>query len=665
MAVEKVLQILASLVAFIGVAPAFLYLGPFAQVASLAALILGFAADRRKRQLLRPLPATLLSFGFFFFYLLQMSRNNIVEPLINMLVLLLAVRLVTAKSGRNLLQIFVLSTFILAASSLLSLSAGYLVSLILLISLVTFGLLLTSFYATDQTLSLDRQQWRSLFRTGSILPLGSLLLMLFFFTLLPRTEHPLWNFLNPGAKSTAGFSEEVSPGSLANLGSSGTPAFRAEMSEIDPQALYWRGLVLNQTDGRRWTRDKSAPADAAPEQAQKISQVIYSRPRTDRYLPALDLPLEISGIRNSVSPDGVYEAGHRQERTYRYQAESSPVNNYQLKDRSARRYYLLVPDQSSQRLNAIASDIARQPGSAAKIRATTNFFIGQQLSYAARDLQLSETPIETFLFDSKRGYCEYFASSFALLLRMAGVPARLVGGYLGGRYNELGGYYLVDEDMAHVWVEALDEENRWLRIDPSRLAVNASSAVTGLARQPFNWTQATADFLETAWSRLIITYDLQTQMSLLFATGKSLRQFKPELPGGYLWWLLGLGLFVPSALWLKKKGKRQGAQQKLLQRYLRALYKATGQTEIPQHLGLFSIADLSQEPLCADFARVYGAALYGDRPLNPVENAQLEQILRQIPRRQISLSQFPGPPDSQRPDPATGEPMIDKYSRIP
>ncbi|WP_020675484.1 transglutaminaseTgpA domain-containing protein [Geopsychrobacter electrodiphilus] len=635
MAVEKVLQILASLVAIIGLAPAFLYLTPLAQIAGLAALIAGFIADRRKLQVLRPLPATLLSFGCFFFYLLQMSRTNIVEPLINMLVLLLAVRLVTDKSGRNLLQIFVLSTFILAASSLLSLSAGYLISLILLISLVTFGLLLTSFYATDPTLQLNPQQWRSLLRTGSMLPLGSLLLMLFFFTLLPRTEHPLWNFLNPAATSNAGFSEEVSPGSLANLGSSGAAAFRVEMAAIDPQELYWRGLVLNQTDGRRWTRDKRAPADINTEKALKTSQLIFSQPRNDRYLPGLDLPIEISEIRNSVSADGVFEARYRQGKSFRYRVVSSRSGVQEIKDIAREDFYLQIPEHSGQRLTMIAAEIAKQPDRASKIRAATDFFRQQKLSYAARNLQLSETPVETFLFDSKRGYCEYFASSYALLLRISGVPTRLVGGYLGGRYNELGGYYLVDEDMAHVWVEALDDQNHWQRLDPSRLAINAGVAVNGLARLPFNWSQTVTDFLDTAWSRFVITYDLQAQMTLLFATGKRLHQFKPELPGGYLWWLLPLCFFIPLGLSFRKLGKHPSQEQKIMKRYLRALRKATGETEIPDHLGLFAIAELSQEPLCADFARIYGAALYRGAELDPNELMQLNRIIQQIPAHQF------------------------------
>ncbi len=631
MAVKRILQLFATLVTLVSVAPAFFYLDLPVQVSIFCLLISGFIIDRRNGRLLPPLPATLLSFVFFFFYLAQMSRNNIVEPLVNMLVLLLAVRLITEKSGRNLLQIFVLSTFILAASSLLSLSSGYIVSLILLVGLVTFGLLLTSFYATDPSMYLNRKQWQSLLRTGAIMPIGSLLLMLFFFVILPRTQYPLWNFLNPGSKSTSGFSEEVKPGSLANLGSSGEPAFRAQMSEIDPLELYWRGLVLNQTDGRNWSRSKFPPADQMIIMgAVDQKQVIFSESRTDRYLPGLDLPLEIDEITNQRFADGVFEAKHRLSKQSRFTVSSSRNSYLQLKKPQDRKYYLQTPLEVSSQMAAVVSQVALQESSQAKVQAVQEFFRRQQLSYSAQNLQITDHPVETFLFETKRGYCEYFASSFALLLRLTGVPARLVGGYLGGRYNQLGGYYLVDEDMAHVWVEALDDQNRWQRVDPSRLAINAGDAVTGLARSSFVWSQAAADYIENAWNRLVITYDLKKQMSLVLSTGTSLRKLQPSLPGNALWWVIGTILIIATVILTKRNQNSLNSQQRLLKKYQHRVCKSAGLKKLPQHLGLYKLAELSQEPLCQEFAQVFGKAVYRDEPLNNQQIAQLNKIIRQL-----------------------------------
>lgn len=638
MAVERVLHLLAALVALIGVSPAFFYLDPAVQVAFSLTLVGGLAADRRRFVLLPGLPATLLSLLSAAFYLPQMNLTSIVEPLVNLLVILLAVRLVTAKNGRNLLQIFVLSTFVLASSSLLTLSAGYLLALILLIALVAFGLLLTSFYATDPGLRLDRHQWFSLVRTGAILPLGALLLMIIFFVILPRTQHPLWHFLNPGSRPTAGFSEEVRPGSLANLETSGAPSFRVEMPKIDPQELYWRGLVLNQTDGRTWSRDKNPPADQpVRETIRPLSQIIMLEPRVNRYLPGLDLPSETGGISSQRSSDAVNEARRSLDRRVRYTLNSSPGGMLKIRTPRQVDFYLRVPDSISPRLQKVRDAIAAQPDRRAKIAAVEEFFISQKLTYATSNLPQNDTPVETFLFDSKRGYCEYFASSFALLLRISGVPARLVGGYLGGRYNELGGYYLVDEDMAHVWVEALDDQNHWRRVDPSRLAINAGDAVAGLTRRPFNWSQSAADYLDTAWSRLVITYDLQKQFNLAFSVSRNLRQFRPSLPGGSLWLVLLPLLGGAIFLWKGRQYRFFHHNQSLLNAYLKQVKKAAALDHLPDSLGLYELAECTQEPLCYDFSRIYGAAIYAGKKLSPREQAKLREIIKQLKTKRLFL----------------------------
>lgn len=639
MAVDTILQLLASLVALTGTLPAFLYLDLPVQLAAVIALAAGFVLDRRGARLLPPLPATLLSFACFFFYLLQMSRSHIVEPLVNMLVLLLAVRLVTEKSGRNLLQIFVLATFILAASSLLTLSIGYLVCLLLLVGLVAFGLLLTSFHATDPALRLNRGQWRSLLATGAILPLGSLLLMLVFFVLLPRTQFPLWRFLNPAAQPTAGVSDEVDPGSLANLGSSGRPAFRAEMPEIDPSRLYWRSLVLNTTDGRRWTRKTPAPADISLRGSDKfLHQVIISEAQSNRYLTGLDLPRGFGDIRYHSASDAVFSTRRRFDQRHRYTVTSDAHAQLTLKSPQQSDFYLRVPQRIAPRVAAAAREIARGKNRTDKIRATREFFIGQRLSYSARNLPISDTPVDNFLFDSKRGYCEYFASSFALLLRLAGVPSRLVGGYLGGRYNNLGGYYLVNDDMAHVWVEALDDDNRWRRINPSRLAINAAATVTGLKRESFDWAQAVSDYLDTSWNRLVITYDLQRQLELAFSAGRSLRRLRGDWSGDLRWWLVAPVLVGAVLLAARRRVRRGNRRQALLRSYLRQIEKAAGVPELPPDLGLFTLAELSGEPLCHEFARLYGAEVYGETPLTPEQVHQLRQIIRKLAARRLQLA---------------------------
>ncbi|HKJ77309.1 MAG TPA: transglutaminaseTgpA domain-containing protein, partial [Gammaproteobacteria bacterium] len=203
-AIRAPLNLLTYAACVLGVTPLYAYLDRPVQLVAPLALVLGVFGERRGRHLLGRLPATLLSFALFGLYALRISRDVLVEPVVNILVLLLAIRLLTAKSGRDYLQIFVLTIFALAGSSLLSLNLLFFPALVLLVLCVTVGLVLLTFYSTDPEMTLPRRRLRSLFGVALVLPVGSLLLMLVFFVILPRTQHPMWNFLNPGAAASSG-----------------------------------------------------------------------------------------------------------------------------------------------------------------------------------------------------------------------------------------------------------------------------------------------------------------------------------------------------------------------------------------------------------------------------------------------------------------------------
>jgi len=316
--IERALQTLIYLAALIGLAPLFPYLDLFTQIVIVFAFVAGIICDRRRHYWLTPLPATLLTFLFFFVYLVQISRANLVFPVANLLILLLAVRLVSEKQGRHVLQIFVLATFGLAASTLLSLSSLFFIYLVALVLLITFGLVLLSFYAAEPELILDRGQWKILLSTGLLLPVGSLLLMLFFFMILPRTQHPLWNFLNAPARASIGFSDQVRPGSVAELSQVRQTAFRVEMEEVQPSNLYWRGIVLNRIDGQVWRRDGTPPRDRIIRgNNPSISQNIYIESKDDRFLPVLDVPTQVGGLSAERSSDAV----HKSRRSLKKQAQ--------------------------------------------------------------------------------------------------------------------------------------------------------------------------------------------------------------------------------------------------------------------------------------------------------------------------------------------------------
>ena len=145
-------------------------------------------------------------------------------------------------------------------------------------------------------------------------------------------------------------------------------------------------------------------------------------------------------------------------------------------------------------------------------RAVLHYLRDGQFSYSLRNLPVTAKPIEDFLFNYKYGNCEYFASTMAVMLRTSGIPSRLVGGYRGGYYNTLGGYYLVAQNNAHVWVEAYFRNKGWVRMDPTPGAI---SAFTNRSQRGILFRiKLFFDAMNYYWNSMIISYDLNKQISL-------------------------------------------------------------------------------------------------------------------------------------------------------
>ncbi len=632
-AIRTPLNLLTYAVCILGLGPLYPFLELPAKIAAPVALVVAIVSDRSRRYPLGSRLATGLSLLLFAGYALQISRAALVEPVVNVLALLLAVRLVTEKSGRNYLQIFVLAILALAGSSLLSLNVLFLPALVLLVTGVALGLVLLTFFDADAELTLSRPQLRTLLATALVLPAGSLLLMLVFFAVLPRTQQPLWNFLNPAPTATSGFAESVRPGAFAGNAALREIVFRVHSEELAPEDLYWRGIVLNVPEGSTWVRQP--PPDRERVQVQggrQIEQTVYPEPRSDRYLFALDLPLRLEGIRHQESSDLVSISWRRLDQRVSYGTASRIGAALVPLGEVDQPFYLRVPENLSPRLKASAAELAVGGGDAAgKIARTEDFLRALRLTYATDDLPGPESPIDEFLFEKKRGYCEFFASAMALLLRLEGVPARLVGGYHGGSYNELGGYYAVTEDRAHVWVEALVDD-RWLRLDPSSLAQNAASALLGPRAQGLSWGRRIADLIDYTWNQAVITYDLGRQLELLRSAGGTLRGGAVGLPTRrpLLFAAAGLTALLAGVLLVRNLGVP--AEKRLEKRFLRLVQRRIGAGTVTPATGLTALADQIGDPRFREFARIWGGAVYRDRRLTPEERGRLEELLRDLRR---------------------------------
>lgn len=351
----------------------------------------------------------------------------------------------------------------------------------------------------------------------------------------------------------------------------------------------------------------------------------------ERFLFTLDLPLSLEGVRHREEDDRVFMAHRRLGKNLTYYGQSRIGGQLQQDSGWDRALYLDVPPTLSPRIRQVAKQIRQQtdiPNQ--RIALLQEFFRAQQLSYANSDLPGSSAPIDEFLFDKKRGYCEFFASSFAQLLRLCEIPSRLVGGYQGGEYNNLGGYYLVTEDLAHVWVEAFFGGN-WQRLDPSRLAVNASSALLAPRQQGLSLLKRAIDSLEYMWTQSVINYDLRKQLNLVHLSGRQLKKgiSKAQTLKKAVLSLGGCVVFIALLCWWWRQHQRS-PEQRLLLRYQTTIIKRFNLNSVPTTSGLLEFAVQLDDPHAIRFAQKFNAVLYGNQPLTDDEATALNHLIDAI-----------------------------------
>jgi hypothetical protein len=327
----------------------------------------------------------------------------------------------------------------------------------------------------------------------------------------------------------------------------------------------------------------------------------------------------------------VFRASAATTQRFRYTVQVVPGADLQVRGRLPRDFYLKVPPTVSPRVAAAAVEIATSGArSSERLAALATFFRKRQLTFAEDDLPGGPDPLDAFLFDKRRGYCEFFASAYVTLARLAGVPARLVGGYFGGEYNALAGYYLVTDDMAHVWAEVLTDSGVWQRVDPSQWARNAGTTL-GMARtaglEPW---QRLSDTLNYHWVQLVVVFDLNRQLELWRGARSAWHDWRRV--GGWHWLglLAGGGLAIAGMAWFSRHRRPLGREARLLATLHARARRRLGAAVALDSLGLVELAERLDSDACREFARIYQGAIFRDRALTSAEFARLQALLREI-----------------------------------
>jgi len=487
------------------------------------------------------------------------------EAGVTFLLLLLALKLLEMRATRDVFVVVFLCFFILLTQ--------FLHSQTLPVAVMTLGAVLALFFLlVSVSLKADDLPATRKLRLVSIIALKAVPLTIVLFVLFPRLNSPLWGLPRDAFSSGTGLSNSMAPGGISRLLQSEAIAFRVRFDGAAPpnELLYWRGPVFGSFDGRTWSpltqpTAASPPLSVNADTGSAIDYAVTLEPSHRDWLFVLEMPARLPAA-NELQPrmtsHGQLLAAQPITSRTRYEARSFTQFSFGLNEtQSSLRDWLALPAGFNPRTLQFAADLRRRletadataAGTEAElrlVRTVLDHFRGSGFRYTLEPPLLGRNSVDEFLFDSRLGYCEHFASAFVVLMRALDVPARIVTGYQGGETNPVDGFMTVRQSDAHAWAEVWITGRGWTRIDPTAVVapVRIEQGLRELARQTgagplfaigdgadaawlrmihrirFNW-----EALENSWNQWVLTYSAQRQMSLLDRLG-----FDPD------WRVLGL-----------------------------------------------------------------------------------------------------------------------------
>ncbi len=470
------------------------------------------------------------------------------EPAVALLILALALKLLEMRTRRDALVVIYLGYFVIATQFLFEQSIA--ITLYQLIAVVTVTGALVALHQ-----SWNRPHSRASLRTAAVILLQAVPLTIVIFVFFPRIA-PLWAVPMPESSATTGLSETLTPGSITQLGRSSELAFRVEFEERTPamRTLYWRVITYSEYEEGTWTpgsllelRDPpvhwtgggSEPAwlrEVQPED-RPIRYSIVAEPTFQPWLFALDFARPLTRGTGIGRDFRVLHRGPVTQR-FRYEVESRPARLDLGLSEWHRLRETALPERGNPRTRQFVAELAGEhPQPRALADALMRHFATQPFFYTLNPPPLGRDGIDAFLFETRRGFCGHYASAFVYAMRLAGIPARVVGGYQGGEYNPVGDYVAVRQYDAHAWAEIWIDGEGWVRYDPTmavapdRIELGAQAAFAGNAEEAaygrftgqslwrrFDWLAEAyyfIDSLQHRWNVFVVSYDTSRQNRFL------------------------------------------------------------------------------------------------------------------------------------------------------
>jgi transglutaminase-like putative cysteine protease len=537
---------------------------------------------------------------------------------------------------------------------------------------LTLLLIITALIALHQH-SFDQLSFAS-FRKALVICSQAIPLMVLLFLVFPRFD-PLWSVPLPAHQAKTGVTDTITPGDISNLSQSGALAFRVEFeSEIPPRPqLYWRGLVLSEFDGRSWRQqaDFRGPMrepqllgvlkQMEPQQAEglvtPIKYSIIQEPTQQPWLFALVLAyspeqnIRLSSDYRLVSKNIVHSR-------IKYRVLSNPQAPLEPKLSSFHRQLdTALPRGGNPGSRQLANAMLKEAGTeSAYVQQVLAMIRQQNFVYTLKPPLLAEQDsIDDFLFNTRRGFCSHYASSFVFLMRAAGIPARVVAGYQGGEVNPITGTVLVHQFDAHSWAEVWIAGRGWRRVDPtaavapdriefglemalqkegSFLSNNLLSPMRYRNVVWLNRLRLQLDAFNYQWANLILQYRGEQQLKVL----ESLLGKVTPLRLGLM--ILGVGaavLLLVALFLLKQSGSNKRAlETKIYLRLCRSLERAGFVRKVGEGAIDFARRVAEQEPRWK--ARLLAVTrLYVQLCYQPLAAEQRKVVIKQLRKEAFSL----------------------------
>ncbi len=486
--------------------------------------------------------------------------------------------------------------------------------------------------------------------TGRIL-LQALPLVVLLFLTFPRVSLDYLVRLGSGRTAVTGVPSSLDPGKVLQVARSTETAFRVEFPDgnMPPNnQRYWRCVVLWDCQGLSWSRGLTlsyAPSGNRERQGQDIRQIITLEPHGQYWLPGLDYPLRGSGggTGYQLSSERVLNSHDTVRKMRQIEIHSRPQLTWEPLPDFQRNAALRVPVLSAS-LRQLAQGWREGAANDTEVvQAGLNYLRTQGFEYTLEPgSYLGPTALEDFFLRRRVGFCEHFSASFATLMRAAGVPSRVVMGYLGGELSMTGTHMIVRQSDAHSWAEVWLDGAGWMRVDPTaalapgRLDLGLQSFLGGeeaLERQrnSFLWrsmeqARQVWEQVNYQWYKMIINFDGESQFGWLSWLGAS------GLKKSYLL-IISAFLVVLMAgimgLWLRRPARQTDPWQQTWRRFCRHL-ESLGLPARRENEGPLAYAQRlsGSKPEVVALAQQYASARYGAQGSSPKSFEKAWRALR-------------------------------------